>query len=301
MLEVALQPSVVSTRRPSPSTQSTALIERPIFSDAGFGDENGDDSSADDFANVPPRDRDEVHSEQTDPERRLAGKAHVDDAATGRYDLGSLDDFDDVNADLPSAHISEFDVSDLDGDIESHGAPTAIMQLPPSMMVHREAVADAADDANVTDVPLRRWSAGPPGPKVAPPEQDELDGGDHMAATLPALSLEAVRAAAVSAGVDGWPLARPDDQQVSLPLPLAPSPSLAKPASTPPAPIRPPATTADFSRRDALRTALDDALAAVTAAQACADAWRVPAGLDGHLDRAVELLSRAIDIADEHG
>ena len=276
-----------------------------MFSDHADHDD-GDGSDSDGFAHVPSRDSDDddVPGEQTDPERRLARKAaEHDDAATGRYDLGSLADFDDLNLDLPSAHVSEFDVSDLDGDIESHGAPTAIMQLPPSMLAHRAS----APAPVVEDIPLRKWSAGPPGPKVAAPAHEELASDDRgeMAATLPALSLAAVRAAAAAAGVEAWPQPHLADEAPSLPMPLPPAPpSMSRPSSAPPAPVPPqrlPVTATDVlsSRARVLRAALDDALAAVTAAQACADAGHVPPGLHGHLDRAVELLSRALDIADD--
>ena len=285
-------------RRPPQPTESTALIERPSFSD----DDGDVDQDDDGFTNVASRDVDseERGSEQTEPERRLARKV-ADDAPTGRYDLNSLADFDDLQ--LPSTHVSEFDVSDLDGDVEGPGASTAIMQSPPSMIAQRY------DDgpAHVDEVALRKWSAGPQGPKVTPLSIDYLAAHDdrgEMAATLPALSLAAVRAAA---GVNAWPEPHLADDAPSLHLPLPPPPpppALARPHSSPPVHAPPPrmaltaTATAAKTRVSMLRLALDDALAAVTAAQACADAGHMPPGLHSHLDRAVELLSRAVDLAE---
>jgi hypothetical protein len=48
-----------------------------------------------------------------------------------------------------------------------------------------------------------------------------------------------------------------------------------------------------------LRDLLDTTLAALLAAQACADANGVPQGLNDHLDKAVDLLSRAIDLVED--
>ena len=328
----------MSTRRLPPGTQSTAVIQRPQFSS--------------DAVVTAARDSDDGPGERTDPLRRLAPRASsvhelqddvigdddlddslndtldpsiaddgIDDdsdndtldgvhpyaAATGRYDLSSFDDF---NAGLPSAHVSEFDVSDLDGDVDAGGAATAIMHLPPSLLAYREP--DDAVTPAASDVSLRKWSAGPPGMKVAapPPEvvAERLDDDDQMAATLPALSLAAVRAAALAAGVDAWP------QHMDAPLPLPPPvPSLAvtspptMPAAMPRVPVstvplrRLAVTSADVSTgpRRRLRVALEDALSAVSAAQTTADSGHVPPGLHGHLERAFELLSRAIDIADD--
>jgi hypothetical protein len=170
------------------------VVDRPLFSDR--------DEDDDEFAG--PRD-------QTDPQQPLMigdnGIPGDDlDGPTGRFDLRSMDDLDALGgSDLPSAHISELDVSDLDGDVVGPGARTAIMQLPPSMM--RDAVADNGEEIETVDpVELMKWRSGPkslaPQEFVPPPVADEhasIDDDNGLAVTIPALSLEAVRAAAAAA------------------------------------------------------------------------------------------------------
>jgi hypothetical protein len=53
------------------------------------------------------------------------------------------------------------------------------------------------------------------------------------------------------------------------------------------------------SPADRLRATLEEAMAALLAAQSCADDRDVPEGLHGHLARAVQLLSTAQDLGDD--
>jgi hypothetical protein len=253
-----------------PAVESTALLERPLFSDA--------------FDNLPSRDDDDdddAPTEQTDAERRVLLPA---DAATGRYQLNDLDDLVD---DLPDAHISEFDVSDMDGDVVDIAA-TTIMQLPPSMIGHHPPEP-------VEQIAVRKWSAGPQAMLPTPdPANITLDGDDDddddelppltppparraaLAPTMPFLSVSAVKAGAFL---------------VDAPVALAEPPRTHAPVPT--------SVVTDISTGEpGLRDTLDDALAALLAAQACADAGGVPRGLNTHLEKAVELLSRAIDLAE---
>jgi len=253
----------VTTRRPPappPPSESTALIDRPFFEDE-------DDQ---------PSDRD-----ATDPNQRAlpppVGSAH--EAPTGRFD------FDDLDA-MPSAHVSEFDVSDLDGEVHESGAPTTIMQLPPSMM---SIASDAADVAPHVDtsfeevtsgeesaeaVALMKWRAGgrvppevsaPLAVALATVREATRPDDEGLAATMPALSLDAVRQAAIAAGID--------------------------PVGVVPASI-------DTRGDDSFGGAVESALAAVLAAQSVADGGSVPPALHDHLARAVELLSALLDRVD---
>lgn len=231
-------------------------------------------------------------SESTDPNRlpalplaRTPRSPAGDDAATGRFDLSSLDDFDG----LPSAHISELDISDLDGDVQAGGAETAIMQLPPEMMGHHDATPSAPDPS---EVEMRRWSAGRPGARHdmpvpgAPPPND--DGANS---TLPALSLDAIRAAAeglhdVATPPPGQP------HLTSTPLPLPP----------PPASFGQQVLRAEDVPRaappGAVRQLIEDALSAVTGAQACAAGHPEDGPLHRQLGRAVAALSQLLDQTD---
>lgn len=265
------------------TSDSTALIARPVFSD-----DNGDSGNNDDLHGDAP------FGEQTNPSQQAHPSPPQEDAPTGRFELDSMDGYED----MPSAHVSVFDVSDLDGDVEEGGALTTIMQLPPSMMAaHPDKSYDdeKSDGLSREAIDLMKWRAGP-SPSAPLPGLAALDdvaseavafeavafeaADDGMAATLPALSLEAVRAAAMAAG---------------LPMPLPPMPS-------PPAPA--PRTmsvgvTAEMPAM-ALGDIIEEALAAVLAAQSTADGGQVPRGLHDHLARAVELLSTAQELADRH-
>lgn len=256
------------------AVESTALLERPLFSDA--------------FDGLPSRDSDDAApSEQTDAERRVLSPA---DVPTGRYRIDEINDLDDLVDDLPDAHISEFDVSDMDGEVVDIAA-TTIMQLPPSMIGHH------APDP-VEEIAVRKWSAGPQVHSASAfvdaanitlgdddDDDDELPPLDPtapprraaLAPTMPFLSVSTVKAGFL---VD------------------APA-AFAEPAHTH-APAVPTSILTDVSTGEpGLRDTLDDALAALMAAQACADAGSVPRGLNAHLEKAVELLSRAIDLVDD--
>lgn len=309
------------------------VVDRPLFSDR--------DDDDDEFSG--PRD-------QTDPQQPL--RIHGDDldGPTGRYDLQSLDEFDALGgSDLPSAHVSELDVSDIDGDVVGPGARTAIMQLPPSMM--RGVVVDTGDEIETVDpVEMLKWRSGPksaPPQEVAPPppvadehaslgDDDDLSGG--MAATLPALSLEAVRAIAAaerasanaersSAGAEHQTMGDDDDfAEATSPVAAATKPASPPalpgghsdafpmpPSAPPPMPLPPPPSLAGLAPSSSLpqtlpsmatptggaRQAVDDALKAVLAAQTLADGIGAAAVLNKHLSRAVERLSAALDVLDD--
>ena len=90
----SLQETPLTHRRPPPppDDDATALLQRP----RGLSDAN-----------------------DTDPSRRAPARP---EAPTGRFDMG-LDDLDQFRPSaLPSAYVSEFDVSDLDGDVVEGGA-----------------------------------------------------------------------------------------------------------------------------------------------------------------------------------
>lgn len=297
----------MTIRRPPPRTEATAIIERQTFDD-------------DDYDVVAARSLDGAPDERTDPERLLARAAagaprgvdddHSDDlgddlgdldgldefhvdgsvgpaghgATTGRYELGSIEDLEDYS--LPGAHVSELEVSDLDGDVAAGGAPTAILHRP-SLLTNNETAPHDVDE-----VALRRWSAGPP-VRLPVPELQTLnddraadDGG--MAATLPALSIDTVRAAAAAAGIGVWPTPLPTPLPTPVPGPV-----------TTPAARRLPSTDVSTARTRSVRAAVEGALAAVAAAQATADDAHVAAGLHGHLEQAIEALTRALELADD--
>jgi hypothetical protein len=226
---------------------------------------------------------DEHRAEQTDAERRVALPA---DDQTGRYRLDELHDLDDLVDDLPDAHVSEFDVSDLDGDVVDIAA-TTIMQLPPSMIGHH------APDA-VEEIYVRKWSAGPAATLPRPDANNTLgDDDDDDERELPPLTMPQRRAALA-----------PTMPFLAVPAVKAgflvdTSPSFGESAPTH-APSVPTSIVTDASTGEpSLRETLDSALAALMAAQACADAGGVPRGLNAHLEKAVEFLSQAIDLAEE--
>jgi hypothetical protein len=261
------KPADVVVRRPA--VESTALLERPLFSDA--------------FDAVSSRDSSDDHrAEQTDAERRVVLPA---DERTGRYRLDDLHDLDDLVDDLPDAHVSEFDVSDLDGDVVDIAA-TTIMQLPPSMIGHHSPDV-------VEEIAVRKWSAGPPAPLPAPDANNTLGDDDDDDSELPPLNVPQRRAAlaptmpflSVSAVKAGF--------LVDAPPAFAEAPPTHAPAV-------PTSIVTDVSTGEpGLRDTLDSALAALMAAQACADAGGVPRGLNAHLEKAVELLSQAIELAED--
>jgi hypothetical protein len=242
----------VTNRRPPPgdSPDATALLEWPGISRSDGGD--------------------------TDPTRRRLIEAVGD--ATGRH---SLEDLDDLRpSELPSAWVSEFEVSDLDGDVVGPGAATTIMQLPPEMLGHDD-VCSAEETAERDAVELLKWRAGPAGGALPPaPTDTSRDLGDGTAATLPALSLDLVQAAVAAA--PGPATSQPahgiiddddDDEDTQGGLVVGTA--------------------------DRLRATLEEAMAALLAAQSCADDGEVPEELNGHLARAVQLLSSAQDLGDE--
>lgn len=249
-------------RRPPSNPDATAVLERPGFSRSDAGD--------------------------TDPSRRaLPSRA---EAPTGRYVVDDLDGF--RPSELPSAWVSEFDVSDLDGDVVEAGAATTIMQLPPEMM----SAADEGSFAEASEraVELLKWRAGPqhtasavvttdadlptlsrPMPLPLPPsphagpDDDHDDNDHHVAATLPALSLAMVRAAMAAPSPRHHDIEAPTNSERIVPVAAR------------------------------LRATIDEALSAVLAAQSMADDDAVPAGVHEHLARAVELLSAAQELGDE--
>jgi hypothetical protein len=244
----------VTTRRPPPgdTPDATALLEWPGISRSDGGD--------------------------TDPTRKMPVRV-VEEDATGRHTID--DAFDDLRPSaLPSAWVSEFEVSDLDGDVVGPGAATTIMQLPPEMMGHDDASELTAErDA----VELMKWRAGPPGPTVSTtPLPSSPDHGDGTAATLPALSLDMVRAAAAAMSplpprpmpVYGAIDASDDEEEDTL-------------------------GGLEVTTADRLRATLEEAMSALLAAQSCADDGEGGRALQGHLARAVQLLSTAQDLGDD--
>ncbi len=181
----------------------------------------------------------------------LAAPLAADDAATGRFDLASLDDYDG----LPSAHISE-----LDNEVHSGGAPTAIMQLPPEMD-EAHANTDTAESNVVAadSVEMMRWSAGQPQNAAEAPKKSSV-----ISTTLPALSVTAVRAASEALHVDAPP---PPVAQLGAP-PLV-----------------------------EVRRLAEEALAAVQGAQACVRG-HPDAILHRQLDRALSALAQLLDETD---
>lgn len=279
-------------------------MERPLFSDdlgGGGGDDDKDVFSDDELPNLPEfgaagtHDDDDEHTDPSKAPRPRASvpplsKNHADgEAPTGRF---ALDDLDDLS--LPSAHVSELDVSDLDGDVQEPGAPTAIMQLPPEMIGH-------ADQANTDSGPhsafeVRRWSAGPPPGALGARHDIPVPGppppsAEQPSSTLPALSLDAIRAAA-----EGL-------HDVAAPPPASRAPGL---MPLPPAPHTSPMaqqTTSlhaeDLSRAappGALRALVEEALSAVTGAQTAVGGD--DAVVERQLSRAVQALSRLLDHVD---
>jgi len=264
------------------TSDSTALIARPIFSD----DDNAD--NADLLADLHGDVHGDDGGEQTNPNQLAHPSSPQEEGPTGRFDLDSMDGYDD----MPSAHVSVFDVSDLDGDVEEGGAATTIMQLPPSMMAAHpdKSVDEKSDGLSREAIDLMKWRAGPSPPVPGLAGLDDVAfeavgfeaADDGLAATLPALSLEAVRAAALAAGV---PMPMP-------PMPSGPPPTKAGATGTLSVGI-----TAEMPAL-VLADLIDEALAAVLAAQSAADGGQVPRGLHDHLARAVELLSTAQELAD---
>ena len=152
----------------------------------------------------------------------------------------------------------------------------------------------------------------------------EYDGG--LAVTLPALSLEAVRAAAAAAAAAGdfnedtGPLIQAyAPAPVAVPLPAAPlsthgpatlsdafqvPPGTPPPMPLPPPPLAPPPsaalpTTMPSLTAPSVRQSVDDAFKAVLAAQALADGHSAGSAIHRHLSRAVERLSAALELLDE--
>ena len=294
--------------------ESTALISRPLFSEAD--DVDGEWSGDDDEHGA---------REQTSPNQRaISGDAagvDVANAPTGRFHFDDIAGYEE----MPSAHVSVFDVSDIDGDVEDGGAATTIMQLPPSMMrAESEPSFEEVTNGEFSAEPveLMKWRAGPPPPSLPPRRSlsladDDVLGGpaqypdDSMAATLPALSLDAVRAAVAAVGVTERrslphePMAFSPMAPLSTPMPihlLMPIvQSSAPPMPMPPTPASSPSALADPPLElpgSLLAGILEEALSAVLAAQSAADSGQVPRGLHDHLARAVELLSTAQELVD---
>lgn len=277
-------------------------MERPLFSDGELspGDDDKDVFSDDELPNLPQVGRDD--DELTDPTRGknqlppLRGRVHADgEAPTGRF---ALDDLDDLDDNLPSAHVSELDVSDLDGDVQEPGAPTAIMQLPPEMMGHAGDAGrtDSGPDGSAEAVEMRRWSAGPPPGALGARHDMPLPGppppsaeANVVGATMPALSLDAIRAAA-----EGLHDVARAPQRTSTPMPLPPPPHTSPmgqnttslhaedlPPSAPPG---------------ALRGLVEEAMSAVTAAQTAVGGDDNV--VEANLSRAVLALSRLLEHVD---
>jgi hypothetical protein len=156
------------------------------------------------------------------------------------------------------------------------------------MAAHHKSTAEQSDGLSREAIDLMKWRAGPspsaPLPGLAGLGDVGSQTADHgMAATLPALSLEAVRIAARSAGL---PMLMPAPTPILMPSPPAPGrPSMS------------PCVTAEMPSMT-LGDIIEEALAAVLAAQSTADGGQVPRGLHDHLARAVELLSTAQELAD---
>ena len=167
------------------------------------------------------------------------------------------------------------------------------MQLPPEMMSHDpDARSPASPDGSATEsVEMRRWSAGRAGarhdmPVPGPPLPSSE--GAVVNSTLPALSLDAIRAAAEGLHAVATP---PPPPLASSPLPLPP----------PPPPQSPVVRAEDLPRAappGAMRQLIEDALAAVTAAQTCAQAHPEDGALHRQLGRAVAALSQLLDQTD---
>ncbi len=276
----------------------------------GGGDDDKDVFSDDELPNLPEfanvghgRDDDEL----TDPTRGRAvlpplSKNHADgEAPTGRFALDGLDDLDDLN--LPSAHVSELDVSDLDGDVQEPGAPTAIMQLPPEMMGHVEQANTDSGPHSAFEV--RRWSAGGargtadprrdvPVPGAPPPSLESPALG-VPSSTLPSLSLDAIRAAAEGLHDVAAPAHASAHAPQFMPLPPVPH--------TSPMGQQMSQTTSlhadDVSRAappGALRALVEEALSAVTGAQTAVGGD--DAVVERQLSRAVQALSRLLEHVD---
>jgi hypothetical protein len=248
-------------------------MERPMFSDDDDADADAAgrrevfDDDDDDVADI---------TDPNQPSLALSPRTPAgDDAATGRFDLSSLDDFDG----LPSAHISE-----LDGDVQEGGAQTAVMQLPPEMAHESVSAPDTAE------VDLRRWSAGRPGarhdmplPGAPPPLAEAAVNVAHS--TLPGLALDAIRDAAE--GLHDVATPPPGQPHIGLPLP--------------PPPMTPPPILRELPRAappGAMRQLIEDALGAVTGAQQCAAAHPEDSALQRHLGRAVAALAQLLDQTD---
>jgi hypothetical protein len=290
---------------------ATALIPRPLFAEADDGD--GDDWSSED--------NEEGAREQTAPHQRAVTGVDAANAPTGRFEFDDIAGYEE----MPSAHVSVFDVSDIDGEVEDGGAATTIMQLPPSMMrVESEPSFEELThgDSGTEPVELMKWRAGPAQP--APPRGQTLSLPDNwlpgeapehvddsMAATLPALSLDAVRAAVEAVGMTERhalphePMAFSPMAPLSTPMPIhLLMPSLQM--SAPPMPMGPMSASMSPVLPEAPRQVpgsllsgfIEDALSAVLAAQSSADSGQVPRGLHDHLARAVELLSMAQELID---
>lgn len=291
---------------------STALISRPLFSEAD--DVDGD---------WPGDDHEDGAREQTSPNQRAISGADVDvaNAPTGRFNFDDIAGYEE----MPSAHVSVFDVSDIDGDVEDGGAATTIMQLPPSMMrVESEPSFEDITHGELSTEPveLMKWRAGPTpaslprGRALSLPDNGFLGEpaeypDDSMAATLPGLSLDAVRAAVVAVSMTERralphePMSLSPMAPLSTPMPIHLLMPIAS-SSTPPMPMAPtPASIPSALSKTPLQLPgsllagiLEDALSAVLAAQSSADSGQVPRGLHEHLARAVQLLSTAQELVD---
>ncbi len=185
-------------------------------------------------------------------------------------ELGSLDDLDE----LPMARVSELDVSDLDGDVEASGAPTAIMQLPPEMLAHRAEADDDDDDGRADPV------AGGAG-------ADHLEGDTQGADEIDALGRD-IAFRRWTAGPQPPPatdVGANRSAEVTIP---PPPPSLAGGTPAPPRGGDSPA-----HRRDRLVAWVDEATAAITAAQTVLDELDVPTdAAQTQLLRALGILAR---------
>jgi hypothetical protein len=101
------------------------------------------------------------------PTGRWATPGFSPDALAVLPDIDSHERFSAFDESLPDARAEVYRVSDLDGDVDGPGAPTAIMERPPAMVAVR-AFDDPStpehtseEEAASASVQFQRWSAGP--------------------------------------------------------------------------------------------------------------------------------------------
>jgi hypothetical protein len=287
------------TRRddPPPPNDATALIERPSF-DSDSSSDGGEDvpagavragrrgRAASPFegpSEEQPRVDDTGFDEETELTHPGSGAhAALRGARTQRIDVGALSSLDDLE-DLPSARVSELQVSDLDGDVEAAGAPTAIMQLPPEMLAHGGGASRDDDDASDDD--------------ASDDDASDDDASDDDASDDVVAHDDAADDVAFRRWRAGPVPTAAATTTIEVPVPPAPPPALgpasAAHAGAPPAPQ-------GFADHDADRTQLvalvDETTAAVTAAQIALDDLDVPTNAaQNQLLRALGALERLRD------